>query len=131
MLIRIFHVQFLSAGKGCTAYDVIINPTFLKKVQTSELFEAFLMTVLFEGLEQKYDVDLERNWIVLKNKKSMGLLREQYVRSSSRPAIVELNDYPILKGDIPEYELIAVPEDGSPQFLVARIQLPKLVSNLC
>lgn len=61
MLIRIFHVQFLSAGKGCTAYDVIINPTFLKKVQTSELFEAFLMTVLFEGLEQKYDVDLERS----------------------------------------------------------------------
>lgn len=25
----------------------------------------------------------------------MGLLREQYVRSSSRPAIVELNDYPM------------------------------------
>ncbi|THD26349.1 PIH1 domain-containing protein 1 [Fasciola hepatica] len=141
------HAEVDASGKGCTAYDVIINPTFLEKVRSSELFEAFLMTVLFEGLEQKYGVELERNWIILKNKKTMGLLREQYVRSSSRPAIMELSENPApvskliqevsilsatsdyLKGDVPEYELLTVPDQVSPEFLVARIQLPKLRSS--
>ncbi|KAF6776494.1 hypothetical protein AHF37_04110 [Paragonimus kellicotti] len=144
------HAELDAAGKGCTAYDIIVNPTFLKKVQTSELFEAFLMTVIFEGLESKYDLQLERKWIVLKNKKSLGRLCEQFVRAASRPAIVEINNStPSLRpnliqevpetkdsnqsrllGEIPQYKLITVPECGTPEFLVAQINLPKLVSTL-
>ncbi|CAL8077958.1 unnamed protein product [Calicophoron daubneyi] len=142
------HAELDAAGKGCTAYDVIIHPEFLKKVRSSDLFETFLMTVVVEGLESKYDTHLERNWIVLKNKKAMGRLQEQYVRASSRPAIVEMDDpipslktnlieeveHPVvseerLSGENPVYKLSTVPEDGKPEYLVAEIQLPKLRSS--
>ncbi|KAF8569099.1 hypothetical protein P879_02942 [Paragonimus westermani] len=142
------HAELDAAGKGCTAYDIIVNPTFLKKVQTSELFEAFLMTVIFEGLEDKFDLHLERKWVVLKNKRSLGRLHEQFVRAANRPAIVEMNnptpsvrpnliqevpesedsDQRLL-GEVPQYKLITVPERGPPEFLVAQINLPKLRSG--
>ncbi|TGZ69789.1 hypothetical protein CRM22_003545 [Opisthorchis felineus] len=140
------HAELDAAGNGCTAYDVIVHPNLLKKVQSSELFEAFLMTVIFEGLENKYNVQLERTWVVLKNKRAMGRLQEQYVRAAPRPAIVEMgdtsrsNNNPKLiqevmepqsyrdkqVGNVPPYELLAVPEEGNPEYLVARITLPKL-----
>ncbi|GAA55380.1 PIH1 domain-containing protein 1, partial [Clonorchis sinensis] len=118
------------SGNGCTAYDVIVHPNLLKKVQSSELFEAFLMTVIFEGLENKYNVQLERTWVVLKNKRAMGRLQEQYVRAAPRPTIVEMGDTSGQVGDVPPYELLAVPEEGIPEYLVARITLPKLRSAL-
>ncbi|KAG5444077.1 PIH1 domain-containing protein 1 [Clonorchis sinensis] len=143
------HAELDAAGNGCTAYDVIVHPNLLKKVQSSELFEAFLMTVIFEGLENKYNVQLERTWVVLKNKRAMGRLQEQYVRAAPRPTIVEMGDtsgsdvnrkliqevtepqvYQDKQvGDVPPYELLAVPEEGIPEYLVARITLPKLRSS--
>ena len=50
----------LPAGKGCTVYDVVVNPQFMEKMQTSELFKTFFLTVMMEGLEQKYDTELSR-----------------------------------------------------------------------
>uniref|UniRef100_A0A183B2U8 PIH1 domain-containing protein n=1 Tax=Echinostoma caproni TaxID=27848 RepID=A0A183B2U8_9TREM len=107
------HAEVDSAGKGCTAYDVIINPTFFDKVRSSELFEAFLMTVIFEGLEHKYGVDLERSLL-----DHLDLMAASQFFASS------------LEGEAPVYELVTVPEQGSPEFLIARIQLPKLVSHI-
>ncbi|CAH8661521.1 unnamed protein product [Schistosoma bovis] len=137
------HAETDSAQKGCTAYDVIINPQFYQKVKSSELFEAFLMTVIFEGLENKYGIELERSWIVLKNKKCMGKLQEQCIRTSSRPAIIEMNDSqppkpkvielpdPPFKGDTPKYEILKVKDDvsGEVRCLIARIIMPKLISS--
>ncbi|CAH8659448.1 unnamed protein product [Schistosoma curassoni] len=135
------HAETDSAQKGCTAYDVIINPQFYQKVKSSELFEAFLMTVIFEGLENKYGIELERSWIVLKNKKCMGKPQEQCIRTSSRPAIIEMNDSqppkpkvielpdPPFKGDTPKYEILKVKDDvsGEVRCLIARIIMPKLI----
>lgn len=77
---------------GCTAYDVVINPTFYNKIQNSELFKSFFLTIVFEGLESKYDTELERNWTVLKNKKCMGVLQPHFIRSKSKPVIMEMDD---------------------------------------
>ena len=77
---------------GCTAYDVVINPTFYNKIQNSELFKSFFLTIIFEGLESKYDLELERNWTVLKNKKCMGVLQPHFIRSKSKPVIMEMDD---------------------------------------
>ena len=77
---------------GCTAYDVVINPTFYNKIQNSELFKSFFLTIVFEGLESKYDLELERNWTVLKNKKCMGVLQPHFIRSKSKPVIMEMDD---------------------------------------
>ena len=75
---------------GCTAYDVVINPTFYNKIQNSELFKSFFLTIVFEGLESKYDMELERKWTVLKNKKCMGVLQPHCIRSKSKPVIMEM-----------------------------------------
>ncbi|VDQ09041.1 unnamed protein product [Trichobilharzia regenti] len=119
-----FFVLFLfSAQKGCTAYDVAINPEFYEKVKSSELFEAFLMTVIFEGLENKYGIDLEKS-------KHQFLKRSTiFFQSSCNPKVIELPDPPV-KGDTPKYELVQVNYDNSEKlrYLIARISLPKLVS---
>ena len=57
----------LSAGKGCTVYDVVVNPQFMEKMQTSELFKTFFLTVMMEGLEQKYDTELSRGTVKVLN----------------------------------------------------------------
>ena len=77
---------------GCTAYDVVINPMFYSKIQTSELFHSFFLTIVLEGLESKYDIELERKWTVLKNKKCMGTLHPHCIRSKSKPVIMEMDD---------------------------------------
>ena len=75
---------------GCTAYDVVINPVFHSKIQSSELFKSFFLTIVFEGLESKYNIELDRNWTLLKNKKCIGVLQPHCVRSKSKPFIMEM-----------------------------------------
>jgi len=48
------------AGKGCTAYDVIINPSFFESINSRELLMGFFLTVVLEGLEAKYNITLDR-----------------------------------------------------------------------
>jgi len=54
--------QFVCAvgGKGCTAYDVVINPTFFESINSRELLMGFFLTVVLEGLEAKYSLSLDR-----------------------------------------------------------------------
>ena len=84
----LIHLPFL----GCTVYDVAINPTFFSKLKNSELFDSFFLTIVFEGLESKYNIELERTWAVLKNKKCMGSLHPHCIRSKSKPVIMEMDD---------------------------------------
>ena len=91
IITTVMHADLLSIS-GCTAYDVVINPTFYNKIQSSELFKSFFLTIVFEGLESKYDIELERNWTVLKNKKCMGVLQPHFIRSKSKPVIMEMDD---------------------------------------
>ena len=71
---------------------MVINPTFYNKIQNSELFKSFFFTIAFEGLESKYDMELERKWTVLKNKKCMGVLQPHCIRSKSKPVIMEMEN---------------------------------------
>lgn len=108
--------------------------------------------LVFEGLEGKYDVKLCREFKILKNRKAMGTLQMQNVRSKSKPVIMEMD--PImyemekeyledqkLKPDIteisstkmkpttssikPKYTMLQEPETGYPQFLVVEVELPR------
>ena len=71
---------------------MVINPAFYSKLQNSELFNSFFLTIVFEGLESKYDIELERNWTILKNKKCMGVLHPHCIRSKSKPVIMEMEE---------------------------------------
>ncbi|XP_013387848.1 PIH1 domain-containing protein 1-like [Lingula anatina] len=140
------HAEIDKSGKGCTAYDVIIHPDFLEKCKQSELFVKFLITISIEGLEEKYSMLLDRNYTMLKNRKFLGTLPEQNIRTQSKPLIMEMGSAgasapgkPLIsevssfnsqatkpKGEEPKYTIVQEPPDGHPEFLVAEIQLPKV-----
>jgi hypothetical protein len=49
------------AGEACSAYDVCISPDFCKKIFENATFMGFLMSILIEGLEEKYKIKLDRS----------------------------------------------------------------------
>lgn len=141
------HVEVDNRGQGCTAYDVVINPMFYNKIQNSELFKSFFLTIVFEGLESKYNMELERKWTVLKNKKCMGVLQPHCIRSQSKPVIMEMESdtktatkpaepkmIEVVQDSksralTPKYNIIREPPDGKPEFLVIEINLPGIKST--
>jgi len=78
-------------GKGCTAYDIVVHPNFLTRIQNSEVMLGFFITICIEGLEAKYNITLNRKWTILKNKKFIGSLPEQNIRTQSKPLIQDLS----------------------------------------
>ncbi|KAL5477926.1 hypothetical protein EMCRGX_G024783 [Ephydatia muelleri] len=147
------HREKDNAGQECTAYDVIISGKFFETIQKRPVMKDFLLTVVLEGLEEKYGVVLSRDCKVLKNRKFLGPLPEQVVRQKPKPYIVEmgsmeslnqpqgaggasgkkasktlqeeLNDNEESTTPQPQYTLMREPVDGNlPDFMVMEIQLP-------
>ncbi|KAM4652743.1 PIH1 domain-containing protein 1 [Discoglossus pictus] len=135
------HVEVDNSGSGCTAYDIVINDSFFEKIKSNELFREFFITVAMEGLENKYEMELSREWRMLKNRKFMGSIFEQNIRTKSKPIIQEMDPSssphhqtkPLISEIqslpvVPEYTIVAEPAEGHPSFLVAEISLPKVSS---
>lgn len=140
------HAELDKGGKGCTAYDVIINPTFFESINSRELLMGFFLTVVLEGLEAKYNLSLDRQWRIMKNRKFVGTLLEQNIRAQSKPWIMEVdgadqpsNSHHLIsevqqpsakhkKSNVPEppYTILQEPATGHPDFLVAEIHLPEV-----
>jgi hypothetical protein len=50
--------------------DVAMHPVFFLKVETGELFRSFMITLIIEALDNKYNIKVkDDNWVVLKNRK--------------------------------------------------------------
>ncbi|NXU46752.1 PIHD1 protein, partial [Drymodes brunneopygia] len=105
-------------GRGCTAYDVVVNSGFFRTLQADPLYLEFFLTVAMEGLSEKYGVELELTgetgvtwraqvglgesgpcrdppvtppgWRVLRNRKFLGSISAQNIRARPRPHIQEL-----------------------------------------
>ena len=126
------HAEVDNKGNGCTAYDIVISPNFLHTILNSKIFFGFFMSVVFEALLNKYNVELERNWILLKTKKFLGRLDTQNVRTQKlieeippkKPLISEVQGTSIKK---PQCEIICEPEID-PNFLVAEVNLSGISS---
>ncbi|XP_014749355.1 PREDICTED: PIH1 domain-containing protein 1 [Sturnus vulgaris] len=85
------HAELDRAGRGCTAYDVVVNSGFFRTLQADPLYLEFFLTVAMEGLSEKYGVELElTDWRVLKNRKFLGSISAQNIRARPRPHIQEL-----------------------------------------
>ncbi|KAB0794670.1 hypothetical protein PPYR_11509 [Photinus pyralis] len=62
-------------GIGAKAVDIAINTKFMYKIENSVLFKNFLLTVVFEGLRDKYNLHMTDERVILKNKKAYGTLQ--------------------------------------------------------
>lgn len=61
-------------GEEAKACDVAINADFFKKVENSQLFRNFLIAVVIEGIENKFNIKTTDDRIILKNRKAFGTL---------------------------------------------------------
>ncbi|PVD28984.1 hypothetical protein C0Q70_11581 [Pomacea canaliculata] len=122
------HAEIDKAGVGCTVYDVVVHPAFLQKIQSSELFRTFFLTITSEGIEEKFKTELKRDWIILKNRKCVGYLQEQIVRLKSKPLIVDMDEglkpFCLFRAPEPKFSIVQEPAEGYPEYLVAEIHLP-------
>ncbi|KAM9746340.1 PIH1 domain-containing protein 1 isoform 1-T3 [Menidia menidia] len=128
------HTEVDNNSQGCTAYDVVINQEFFQKCQTDPLFQQFVILVSVEGLENKYSLELSRDWKVLKNRKFLGSIGEQNIRTKSKPVIQELQAEETSQAGAkrtsePEFTLLVEPPVGEPEHLVAEIKLPNVPSS--
>jgi len=137
------HAEVDKSGGGCTAYDVVVNPEFFKRMNNSEVMLGFFLTVTLEGLEYKYELTLSRDWKMMKNRRFIGSLPEQNVRKESKPLIMDMDSQtgnnirkPLitemeqkeaeLRAPEPPYQIVQEPPEGFPEFLVAEIHMPKV-----
>ncbi|XP_019406640.1 PREDICTED: PIH1 domain-containing protein 1 [Crocodylus porosus] len=139
------HAELDKSGNGCTAYDVVINTGFFNKLEANLLFKEFFITVALEGLAEKYSTNINHpEWLVLKNRKFMGLISEQTIRTKSRPIIQEMDldkggetqetpmelSHPQSFSVVPKFTIWAEPPGRCPDFLRAEIHLPQVASAL-
>lgn len=126
------HTEKDNSSQGCTVYDVVINEEFFQKCQKDELFQQFLIAVSLEGLENKYNLELSRDVKILKNRKFMGSVVEQNIRTKNKPVIQEINSKEShslpSSAKRPEFCLMAEPPTGNAEHLIAEVQLPGVMS---
>ncbi|XP_070583981.1 PIH1 domain-containing protein 1 isoform X2 [Erythrolamprus reginae] len=120
------HAEVDKSGNGCIAYDVTINTDFFNKIESNQFLKEFFLTIAMEGLSEKYKIDIsDQDWRILKNRKFMGSISEQNIRTKSKPIIQEIQSR---SAATPEYTIVAEPSTSHPNRLVARISLPEMIS---
>ncbi|XP_061445583.1 PIH1 domain-containing protein 1 isoform X1 [Rhineura floridana] len=137
------HAEVDKSGNGCTAYDVTISTSFYNKIENNRFLKDFFITVAMEGLSEKYEMDVSsQEWRILKNRKFMGSIAEQTIRTKSKPIIQEMDTSQIKEetsnpfqspaspsaATIPEFAIVAEPSISHPDRLVAKISLPKMIT---
>jgi len=129
MSIGDLHQEPDKSGNTCSVYDIAINSTFFRKVETNQLFRSFLLTVALEGVDDKYKKQIDTNdYVILKNRKVMGSL--QHHRVQQRPVatgpkkllIEEVKSSEVNK-EKPRFRIIREPPQGSPELLTVQVHI--------
>lgn len=133
-----------NSGVPATVYDVAINPDFFKKIEKDDLFQTFFLTVVFEGLQDKYQFEIDmQKYTVLKNRKSIGTLQSHRIQirdikttmdATKPPLIEEIENKPpniYVPQRKPEilYRLRREPPTGEIEYLLAEFKIPSSVSK--
>ncbi|XP_041776347.1 PIH1 domain-containing protein 1-like [Anopheles merus] len=78
------------SNQGCQVCDIAINTKFYAKIESGGLLREFLISVLFDGVENKYNVALdERNFRILKNKKFIDKLIPHNIQNRDVRQVIE------------------------------------------
>ncbi|CAK1601250.1 unnamed protein product [Parnassius mnemosyne] len=132
------------SGAPATVYDVAINPNFFSKIEKDDLFQTFFLTVVFEGLQDKYQFEIDsQKYSVLKNRKSIGTLQSHRIQirdiktcnAETKPLIEEIltesgpkmNEMPTQIKKAIVYRLRREPPTGEIQYLLAEFRIPASV----
>ncbi|XP_052866741.1 PIH1 domain-containing protein 1 [Anopheles cruzii] len=77
-------------NKDCSVCDIAINNGFYRRIENGGLLREFLITVLFDGVEDKHRVALdETNFRILKNKKFMDRLIPHNIQNRDVRQVLE------------------------------------------
>lgn len=129
------------SGAPATVYDVAINPEFFKKIEKDDLFQTFFLTVVFEGLQDKYQFEIDiTKYTILKHRKSIGTLQSHRIQirdiktceeKTRSPLIEEIQDKPtkvtevnVTKKKEIVYRLRREPPTGEIEYLLAEFRIP-------
>ncbi|XP_045447588.1 PIH1 domain-containing protein 1-like [Melitaea cinxia] len=128
------------AGAPVTVYDVAVNPDFFSKVEKCDLFQTFFLTVVFEGLQDKYQFELDmQKFTILKNRKAIGTLQSHRIQirdvkkceEKTKPLIEEVQkplpkkvEVPVPKKQQIIYRLRREPPTGEIKYLLAEFMIP-------
>lgn len=78
------------SGKDAVVCDVAVHPQFFRKIEALVIFRDFLITIIFEALDAKYNIQINRDtWIILKNRKCMGTLVKHRVQNRDVQKVYE------------------------------------------
>lgn len=134
-------------GAPCATYDIMINPTYLKKCQEKKQFMAFTLLVVLNAVTNKSGKELNLDdYIILKNRTVMGKLqqhriqnREPHKLQSYKPLIEEISN-PLKAADRKThsqdsnkqkrtgYVILREPSQGPIKHLIALFDMPNSVS---
>lgn len=147
------HMESDKMGQPVSVYDIAVNSTFYNKVETNKLFHSFFMSVVLEGVQDKYNLELDMgNYIILKNRKSIGSLQYHRIQqrgvkqkqaqkklieeldSSAKTAkllhTVATSKTPSDATDAtPKFRIVRDPPEGDPEFLVVQIYVKDVTSG--
>ncbi|CAH7456860.1 PIH1 domain-containing protein 1 [Phodopus roborovskii] len=114
------HAELDAKGQGCAAYDVAVNSNLYLRMQKSDFLRELVVTIAREGLEDKYGLQLNPEWRMLKYRPFLGSISQQNIRSQQRPRIQELGT--VQGPERPRLNLWL----EAPDLLLAEVDLPKL-----
>ncbi|XP_065072707.1 PIH1 domain-containing protein 1 [Ochlerotatus camptorhynchus] len=79
-----------NSDRQCQVSDIAVNSTFFKKIESGGLMRDFLITIVLEGIDSKYNIALEEtDWIVLKNKKFVDKLTAHNIQNRDVKTVLE------------------------------------------
>ncbi|XP_055590298.1 PIH1 domain-containing protein 1-like [Uranotaenia lowii] len=78
------------SGKPCQLCDIAVNSNFFKKIEKGGLIRDFLITIIFEGIDAKFNLTLdETDWRLLKNKTFMDKLITHNIQNRDVKSVYE------------------------------------------
>lgn len=67
-------------GSLCLTYDIVINTTYFEKCQTNKNFLLFTISVIMDGVSNKFNKTLNtEDYVILKNRKVLGKLQQHRI----------------------------------------------------
>ncbi|KAL3269848.1 hypothetical protein HHI36_008906, partial [Cryptolaemus montrouzieri] len=120
MSIGQIHSEQDMKGGVCKVCDVAINSKFFKRVENNPGWKNFVLTIIFEAIKEKYQVDcLEQSKIILQNRKHIGSLQRHRIQDREMAQKMGIGELPkITNEEKPKIEMLSSTnfETRSPEY---------------